>query len=84
VFQDQITQSSLNDVKPSVCTECRGLVVDTHASYSGSSGLKSRPQNQLSCLRVFIVFLSPSSRMQVVVVVVVVVVIVVFAAAVAM
>jgi hypothetical protein len=43
-------------------TERRGLVVNTPAWYSGGPGCKSRPR--LSWLRIFLVFLSPSRRMQ--------------------
>jgi hypothetical protein len=45
-------------------TECRGGVVSTPALYSGNLGFKSLPADRLSRLRVFVVFLSPSSECQ--------------------
>jgi hypothetical protein len=44
-------------------TERRGRVVNTPASYSGDQGFRSRPGDRLSCLRFFVVSISPSRRM---------------------
>jgi hypothetical protein len=44
----------------SVITERRGWVVNTPASYSGGPWFRSWPGGRLSCLRVFVVFLSHS------------------------
>jgi hypothetical protein len=44
-------------------TEHRGRVVNTPASYSVGSRIKSQPGDRLSWLRPFAVFLSPSRKM---------------------
>jgi hypothetical protein len=47
-----------------VCfTETLACIHDLPASYSKSSGLKSRPGDRLSSLTCFVVFLSPSMRL---------------------
>jgi hypothetical protein len=42
----------------------RGQVVNIPASYSGGTGFKSQHRDRLSRLMIFVVFLSPSRRMQ--------------------
>jgi hypothetical protein len=46
----------------SLLTERGGRMVNTPASYSRGLGFKSRPEDRLSWLRVFVVFPSPSKR----------------------
>jgi hypothetical protein len=46
----------LLNVLASTCddsTERHGRVVNAPASYSGGPGLKSRPEDRLSCLKIF-------------------------------
>jgi hypothetical protein len=45
-----------------ICICWSRVVVNTSASYSGCHRLKSRPNDRLSWLRVFVVFISPFKR----------------------
>jgi hypothetical protein len=53
---------SSNPPYPSRKTECRNLVVNSPASYSGGPGFNSRPGDRLCSLRFFLVVLSPPGK----------------------